>query len=83
MRKNSDIGVTNCVRDITVTGYTRANIDMDDSSKIILYANPCFRGNPHYNWAYVHFQEVSPDGIEVENHYPSHIIGFITLQGIT
>ncbi len=83
LRKISDIGDTNCVRDITVTGYTRATINMDNSSKIILNAHPCFQGNPYYNWAYVHFKEVSPDGIEVENYYPSHIIGFITLQGIT
>ncbi len=83
LRKISDIGDTNCVRDIMVTGYTRATIDMDNSSKIFLYAHPCFQGIPHYNWAYVHFQEVSPDGSKVENYYPSHILGFITLQGIT
>ncbi len=64
-------------------GLSRATIKTDNSSKIILYAHLCFQGNPHYNWAYVHFQEVSLDGIEVENYYPSHIIGFITLQGIT
>jgi hypothetical protein len=63
LRKNSDIGDTNCIRDITVTGYTRETIKMDDSSKIILYAHPCFQGNPRYNWAYVHFQEVSLDSI--------------------
>ncbi len=63
--------------------YTRATINMDNSSKIILYAHPSFQGNPHYDWAYVHFQEVSPDGSKVENYYPSRILGFITLQGIT
>jgi hypothetical protein len=83
LRKISDIGDTNCTRDIMVTGYTRATINMDDSSKIILYAHLCLQGNPHYDWAYVHFQEVSLDGIEVENDHPSRMIGFITLQGIT
>ncbi len=83
LRKISDIGDTDRIRDITVMGYTRATIKMDNSSKIILYAHPCFQGNPRYDWAYVHFQEVSLDGIEVENDYPSHIIGFITLQRIT
>jgi hypothetical protein len=83
LRKNSDICDTNCVGDVTGTGYTRATINMDDSSKIILYAHPCFQGNPHYNWAYVHFQEVSPDGIKVKNYYLSRILGFIILQGIT
>jgi hypothetical protein len=38
-------------------------------------------GNPRYGWAYVHFQEISADGIDVENHYPSRIIGFIELDG--
>jgi hypothetical protein len=83
LRKNSDIGDTNCVRNITVMGCTRATINMDDSSKIILYAHLCFRENQGYDWVYVHFQEVSPDGIEVENYYPSRILGFITLQRIT
>ncbi len=83
LRKISDISDTDHIVDITVMGYTRATINMDNSSKIILYAHPCFQGNPRYDWAYVHFQEVSPDGIEVENYYPSCIIGFITLQGIT
>ncbi len=83
LRKISDIGDTNCVRDIMVTGYTREAIIMDDSSKIILYAHQCFQGNSRYDWAYVHFQVVSLDGIEVENYYPSRLLGFITLQGIT
>jgi hypothetical protein len=83
LRKISDIGDTDRVGDITVTRYTRATINMDNSSRIILYAHPCFQGNPRYNWAYVHFQEVSPDGIEVENYYLSCIIGFNTLQGIS
>ncbi len=49
LRNISDIGDTNCVGDITVTGYTRATIYMDNSSKIILYAHPCFQGNPCYD----------------------------------
>jgi hypothetical protein len=73
LRKISDIGDRNCIGDITVMGYTRATINMGNSSKIILYAHPCFQGNPRYNWV-VHFQEVSPDGIEVENYYPSRNI---------
>jgi hypothetical protein len=83
LRKISDIGDINCIGDITVTGYPRATTNIDDSSKIILYAHLCFQGNLCYNWAYVHFQEVSPEGIDVENYYPLHIIGFITLHGIT
>ncbi len=77
LRKISDIGDLKCIKDITVMGYTRATINMDDSSKIILYAQLCFQGNPCYNWAYVHFQEVSTDGIEVENYYLPCIIKFL------
>ncbi len=65
----------------TVTGYTRATITTNDSEKIILYAHPCFQGNLCYDWAYVHFQEIVADGIEVENHYPSRILGFIEIDG--
>ncbi len=80
LRKISDISDTNCIVNIMVMGYTRATINMDNSSRIILYAHQCFQGNPCYNWAYVHFQEVSLDEGEVENYYPSRILGFITLQ---
>ncbi len=68
---------------VPTTGYTRTTINIDNSSKIILYAHWCFQENPHYDWAYVHFQEDSLNGIEVENYYLSCMIGFITLQGIT
>jgi hypothetical protein len=82
LKKNSDIGDTDRIRDITVMGCTRATNKID-SSEIILYAHLCFQGNSCNNWAYDHFQEVSLDPIEFENYYPSRIIGFITLQGIT
>ncbi len=81
MRKINDIHETGKVGEIKVTGYTRATIHMNDGNKIILYAHPCIQRNPRYDWAYVHFQEISADGIEVENHYPSRIIGFIELDG--
>jgi hypothetical protein len=81
VRHINDIHETGKVGEITVTGYTRATITMKDGTKIILYAHPCWQSHPCYNWAYVHFQEISADGIEVENHYPSCIIGFIRLDG--
>ncbi len=81
MRKINDIHETGKVGEITVTRHTKATITMNDGNKIILYAHPCFQRNPRYDWAYVHFQEISVDGIEVENHYPSCLIGFIELDG--
>ena len=81
VRKINDICETGNVVETTVTGYTRATITTNDGDKVILYAHPCFQENPRYDWAYVHFQEIAADGIEVENHYPSRIIGFIEVDG--
>ena len=64
-----------------VTGYTRATITTTEGEKIILYAHPCFQGTSRYDWAYVHFQEIAADGTEVENYYPSRILGFVELNG--
>jgi hypothetical protein len=41
LRIISDISDTNSVGDIRVTGYTRATINMDNSSKIILQLGLC------------------------------------------
>ncbi len=81
VRKVSDSHEAGNVLETTVTGYTKATITTNDGEKIILYAHPCFQGNPRYSWAYVHFQEIAADGIEVENHYPSRIIGFNEIDG--
>ena len=62
MRKINDIRETGNVVETTVTGYTRATITTNDGDKIILYAHPCFQGNPRYDWAYVHFEEIAVGG---------------------
>ena len=45
------------------------------------YAHPCFQGHQWYRWALVHFQEVNNQGEEIENHYPSKILGFLDIEG--
>lgn len=64
-----------------VTGYTRATITNMDGEKVIFYSHPCFQGTSRYDWAYVHFQEISANGTERESYYPSRILGFLDFNG--
>jgi hypothetical protein len=34
-----------------------------------------------HNWALVHFQEMNNHGEQIENHHPSKILGFISVEG--
>jgi hypothetical protein len=45
------------------------------------YAHPCFQGHQWYDWALVHFQEVNNQKEQIENHYPSKILGFFSIKG--
>jgi hypothetical protein len=45
------------------------------------YAHQCFQGHQWYDWAIVHFQEITNQGDHIENHYPSKILGFISIEG--
>jgi hypothetical protein len=45
------------------------------------YAHPCFQGHQWYDWALVHFQEVNNQEEQVENHYPSLILSFFSIEG--
>jgi hypothetical protein len=49
----------------------------------ILYAHPNFQGKKWYNWAYIHFEELNSSGEAIETYYPSKILGFVTIYGIT
>ncbi len=62
--------------DEVVTGYTRARCYDNAGHQSIYYAHPCYRGQPWYDWAFVHFVE---RGEEV--YYPSRIIGFVGVIG--
>ncbi len=64
-----------------VTGFTKATITSTLGECTQFYAHPCFQGHPWYDWALVHFQEVNNKGEEIENHYPSKILGFLDIEG--
>jgi hypothetical protein len=49
--------------------------------KYIFYAHPYFQGRKWYDWAYVHFAELTASGVSVETYYPSKILGFIKMSG--
>ena len=68
---------------VTVTGYTRATSINEDGTKTIFYAHPCYQGRQWYDWVYVHYTENTSSGDEVECYYPSKILGFITINGIS
>ncbi len=66
---------------IVVTGFTKATITSTSAECTQFYAQPCFQGHEWYAWALVHFQEVNNQGEQIENHYPSKILGFCSIEG--
>jgi hypothetical protein len=65
----------------TVTGFTKTTITSTSGECTQFYAHPCFQGHQWYGWAIVHFQEVNKQGEQIENHYPSKILGFFSIEG--
>ncbi len=63
-----------------VTGFTNATITSTSGECTQFYAHPCFQRNQWYDWALVHFQEVNNQGEQIENHYPSKILGFFSVK---
>jgi hypothetical protein len=64
-----------------VAGFTKATITSTSRGCTQFYAHPCFQGHQWYEWALVHFQEMNKKGEHIENHYPSKILGFISIEG--
>jgi hypothetical protein len=64
-----------------VTRITKATITSISGEHTQFYAHPCFQGHQWYDWAFVHFQEVNNQGEEIENHYPSKILGLLDIEG--
>ncbi len=65
----------------TVTGFTKATIKSTSGECTQFHAHPCFQGDQWYDWALVHFQEMNNQGEQMENHYPSKMLGFISIEG--
>jgi hypothetical protein len=66
-----------------VVGYTRAVITtlLLTKERTIFYAHPYFQGMEWYDWAMVHFKEQDNFGNEIENYYPSMLLGFVSIKG--
>jgi hypothetical protein len=65
---------------IAVTGSTKAAISCT-GVHTPLYAHPCFKGHKWYDWALVHFKKYNNQGDLIETHYPSRILGYISIDG--
>ncbi len=63
-----------------VTGFTKAVISCSGDCTLF-YAHPCFHGHKWYDWALVHLEENDNLGHLVETHYPSRILGFVSIDG--
>jgi hypothetical protein len=64
-----------------LTGFTKAKTTSTSGECTQFYAHPCFQGHQWHDWALVHFQEVNNQGEQIENHYPSKILGFFSIEG--
>ena len=64
----------------TVTGYTKAVISCS-GIRTPFYAHPCYHGHEWYDWALVHFEEQDSQGCLVETHYPSRVLGYVSIEG--
>ena len=63
-----------------VTGYTKALISCS-GIRTAFYAHPSFHGSKWYDWALVHFEEQDDQDNAVETHYPSRILGYVSIDG--
>jgi hypothetical protein len=67
--------------EISIEGYTQATTTTKHENQVFFYAHPYFQGRKWYDWAYVHFEEITASGVSVETYYPSKILGFIKMSG--
>jgi hypothetical protein len=62
-----------------IVGHIRAIVTSSIiNERSIFYSHPCYKGEPWYDWAMVHFEGTNNLGEIVENYYPSRLLGFIT-----
>jgi hypothetical protein len=64
-----------------VTGFAKATITSISGECTQFNAHPCFQRHQWYDCTLVHFQEVNNQGEQIENHYPSKILGFFSIEG--
>ncbi len=71
--------INDSTKNITmIVGHTRVIVTSSSTNESsIFYSHPCYKGEPWYDWAMVHFEETNNLGEIMENHYPSRLLGFI------
>ena len=66
MRKKN---ITELGEEFMIEGYTRATTTTKNGNRVIFYAHPYFQGRKWYDWAYVHFEEITASRESVETYY--------------
>jgi hypothetical protein len=62
-----------------IVGHTKATVTPSNTNeRSIFYSHSCYKGEPWYDWAMVHFEETNNLGVIMENYYPSRLLEFIT-----
>jgi hypothetical protein len=51
--------------EISIEGYTRATIITKHENRVFFYAHPHFQGRKCYDWAFVHFEEITASKVSV------------------
>ncbi len=83
LRKLEEMNMNVFSQGYLIEGYTRVTTKTHDGTKLILYAHTNFQEKKWYDWAYVHFEELNSSGEAIKTYYPSKILGFVTIHGIT
>jgi hypothetical protein len=71
LRKLQGININDLSQGYLIESYTRVTTKTHDGTKLILYAQPNFKGKKWYDWAYVHFEELNSSGEAIET-YTTH-----------
>ncbi len=65
MRKKN---ITELGEEHTIEGYSRVTTTTKDGNRVILYVHPYFQRWKWYDWAYVHFEEITASREAVEKY---------------
>ncbi len=73
-----DVTILNDFYDIE--GYTWLTTKSQDGNQVIYHADSHIQGRMWYDWAYVHFNEMTSNGETFERFYPAKVLGFVKFE---